>query len=587
MNLALSLSLWIAAYAVSDLLLRRGWGGRALAALGLESKRSSAYLCAALALSAGWFISWQSLVADAADSHWLGPLRWYATLLGAMLAWNASTRDHDPTRGPAQVDLNVLLMLSALLVWVSPVFMVLTVFLLSHTFSFWLHHATFPMRVAQALVSLPIAFALHAACSTGLGSIGYHSLNPEQFAWPALVTFLVILQVSHYFITALAKMFLGPRWHSWVTDNQLHHLAASSYSWGWARFLPWSSWRNVIWGTRKLEKPLQFAAFSLELLSPLALLDQGLAAAFSVGFAAFHLGVFALSGLLFWDWIITDLLLAALLLNWPVAAGSIITGPPATDATALANFGWMPLFLGLVVMGLFPLRHKLWKPMPLGWFDTPLAARIHWEAIGKSGKVYELYNNFMCPHERLYGRVNGSFFVPHPVLSYHLGEVWKPEVRKGIVDAGACKDSLSVLRKKFGILPADPRLRARHLAFLQSFFSHLNAGATKEVLPRWARWLKAPGDQIFYWGHLPAYRRDEPVARVRLRFVEQYFDGEQHQTLHDQVVAEVDIPPVVLSGVEPELTPKELDSYLLGLAQGRLIDLPGAKKNYTEVLSEV
>jgi hypothetical protein len=207
-------------------------------------------------------------------------------------------------------------------------------------------------------------------------------------------------------------------------------MASSAYSWGRPRFLPWPAWRKAIHALARIEVPLQAAAFILELLSPLAFLNPGSAIGFCLAWAGFHPGVFAVSGLLFWDWILTDLALAV-----------------------------------------FPLRHKLWKPMPLGWYDSPFTQRIHWRVRGLSGKLYGLYNDFMCPHERLYGKVNGCFLAPCPVITYHLGEVWKPELRDAI-------------------------RAANHAAYLRRFFSALNRGARKHVLPRPLRWLKAPGDQV-------------------------------------------------------------------------------------------
>jgi hypothetical protein len=320
---------------------------------------------------------------------------------------------------------------------------------------------------------------------------------------------------------------------------------------------------------KRVEVPLQVATFGLEALAPLALLGAGVASWLSFAFAVFHVGVFALSGLLFWDWILADIILAFFYRYLSESTQDV--------------FGVEALLLGLLVMVAFPLRHRLWKPVPLGWFDTPLTQRMHYRVVGQSGKVYGLYNDFMCPHERLYGKVHGCFLTDRRVLTYHLGEVWKLDLRDAIVAAGPDTARLEEVRTRYGIVARSASLGERHQKYLVHFFCELNAGFKKPALPVWLRFLKAPGDQIYYFGSLEPYRREEPVVEVRIVYREEFFDGMRHVVLHEEQVEAFPIPSDgmdIRSQVEPELTPKELDDYLLNLAKGRLIDLPGNRERY-------
>lgn len=568
MYFLLGILLHLLLYAGADMSLRRGGLSRLLSRVGVVRPIPQALLLLALCWALARWVHWRDLWS--CDTASCDAVRLLLTALGGVLTWNAATRDFDPTQRSPGVGLRLVLVLAAYTTYWTPLGALACAFVLSTGFSFWQHHASFPMRLLQTMAPSLSFLALVA-------SLPFAQSLPPALAIAAsasLITFLVIMQVSHYFITALAKVLLGPKWYSWILDNQLHHLVASAYSWGWGRFLRWETYRQLVMTVKRIEKPLQVAAFSLELLAPVALTSASMSMGFSLAFAAFHLGVFVLSGLLFWDWILVDLGMVALLAALP-------------SSVLEAAFGIWPLLVSLAVLIAFPLRHQVWKPMPLGWFDTPLCAKVHWDAIGQSGKVYGVYNNFMCPHERLYGRVNGCFFVPHPVLSYHLGEVWRPEVRQEIVDSGADPRRLLRLRQRVGVWPIDTQLQARHLNYLKAFFCALNHGATKCVLPGWLWFLKAPGDQIYYWGHLPPYRRQEPVREVRLRFVEEYFDGANHVRLTERVVARIDIPDHPPGPVEPEPTPQQLDHFLLRHADGRLVDLRGhGRKRYTKALSE-
>jgi hypothetical protein len=489
-------------------------------------------------------------------------VRFLAVTLLSLLAWQAATKDIDPVTGETPMLPRIALVALAAGSWFHPACLPAAGYLLTHPFGLWQHHATLPMRLLQALMA-------HVVLASALLPLGlYRDAS-------TLVFFVSTLTVSHYLITALAKCLLGPRWYSWVTENRIHHLAASAYSWGWPRFLPWPVWRKAIHALARIEVPLQAAAFALELLSPLALLNPNAAIGFCLAWAGFHLGVFAVSGLLFWDWIITDMALALFIHMLPGTAAAHAFGLPAVIAS-------------LAFMAAFPLRHKLWKPMPLGWYDSPFTQRIHWRVRGISGKPYGLYNDFMCPHERLYGKVNGCFLVPCPVITYHLGEVWKPDLRDAICAAGPDNDRLDAVKDKFGIRPVCDLRAANHEAYLRRFFHELNRGARKRVLPRPLRWLKAPGDQIFYWGDLPRYRGQEPVATVTLHYREEYFDGRELRRLREEQVAEIGISGTDVEtgcgahGKEPvrEATPKEIDDFLLTHAAGRLIDLPGFGGGY-------
>lgn len=509
-----------------------------------ESSESAVLLIGLISLVAALFVPWP---AWGSTPVVLLP----ATIAALVLAWKAATHDRDPVF-PEQDGLCRLLgLLTAAGVPLSPVILLLNLLLLAGDAGTWEHHASLPRRILITAA----AWGTLAAISQATGLAAFQS--------PAvLVFFLMTLLISHYLITALAKVWLGPRWFSWAIDNRLHHLAASAWSWGWARFITWPRWLRVIRTVRRVEIPLQAAALGLELLAPLALMQPSLAIGFCIAWAAFHFGVFLLSGLLFWEWIACDIAVAA----------TIAAAPAESIAPA---FGLSPMLLSLLILAVFPLRHRLWKPMPLGWWDTPLTQRMHWLVEGASGKRYEVYNNFMCPHERLYGKVHGCFLAPVDAMTYHLGEVWKWELRDAIRRAGPDREQLDAVRHRFGIRPRNPDLAHAHRVYLQRFFASLNDGAAKSVLPTWLALLKAPGGQIYYWGDLPAYRRQEPVVRVRIVYREEYFDGDRLHRLRDECVADLRVNAAAATvACVPEPSPKAIDAFLLRYAAGRIIDLP-------------
>src|SRR5690606_15155143 len=177
---ALTLGYWIV-----DRLVRRDGVVAALRRLGARSPASHGAVLAVTCAAAAPFYGWRH-VPDA------GAVAILAGALAAMLTWKAATTDIDPVFGDRHRAARRWLVLAALATLWSPVFLLATVVLLSAPFGVWQHHATLPMRVLLAIVAW----------------LGLVRLTPVEgsFADGAVLVFFVLtVQTSHYFITALAK----------------------------------------------------------------------------------------------------------------------------------------------------------------------------------------------------------------------------------------------------------------------------------------------------------------------------------------------------------------------------------------------
>jgi hypothetical protein len=539
-----ALALILAGYGALNHALRSDRIPDLLGRLRLPPEKGSDAVLLLLAAAGAWLWPWSSVPEGTT-------LRLFAFPLAALLTWKAATEDIDVASGDARVRSRLLALVSLAGLWTGPSFLVPSLFLLSRRFEGWLHHGTLPLRHLLGVA----AFALLAAPAGRLAGV--------EVGVAPYVFFALTLHTSHYFITGLAKGWLGPKWYSWVTDDRLHYIAASAYSWGWARFVPEKLYRKWLDVLRVLDRPFQAAAFGLEALAPLALLAPGATVGFAAGWAVFHLVVWLASGILFWEWIAANLLL-----GWMVAS--------LPGAAVAGAFGWPQLGVAVALMALLPFRQKLWKPKPLAWWDTPLTQRVRWRVEGESGEMYGLYNDFMCPHERLYGRVHGCFLIREPVFTYHLGEVFKRDLRDEIWEMEGTTGEVDRLREAYGIELHDPAMERQHVEFLRRFFRRLNQGARKHVLPRGLRWLKAPGGQMFYWGELPPYRRQEPVRAVEILYREEFYDGEEFRFLREELLRRVEIDgeePDAEDGVR-EVTDGEVDAMIARRAIGRLIEIP-------------
>ena len=156
-----------------------------------------------------------------------------------------------------------------------------------------------------------------------------------------------------------------------------------------------------------------------------------------------------------------------------------------------------------------------------------------------------LYNDFMCPYEREYGRVLGYFLTSEPILHGHLGIVWDRHLRDLIVQADGDQKTLHHLKKTYGQVEKDEQQANEHITFLTTMFSRLNNGARKGPLPRSLRRLKAPGGQLYRWGDLPPYRGNEPVRRITIRYSERCYRPPTGDfvLLIDDLIHKIDLAP--------------------------------------------
>ncbi|WAS91508.1 hypothetical protein [Nannocystis punicea] len=465
--------------------------------------------------------------------------------LSVMLTWKVVTKDLDPAIGESHAGARLAMLGACVGLWFSPAFVLVVLLQLTRPFAQWRHHAILPLRSLQAAAAF-VAVAQLAAPLPDFAA----AYAPDA---ATLLFFVLTIHASHYVSAGLAKVRLGDRWYSWVRDNRLHYMAANAYAWGWGRFVSWPTWRRFVRLIARGDRPLQAGSLALELLAPLALLAPEAALLACAAWSAFHLAVLACGAFWFWDWVGANLVLALALLALP-------------ESQYGALFGWQSVLASVAFIAVFPLRNRLWGPTLLAWWETPFTQRMHWLVRGESGTTYEVYSDFMCPHERLYGKVHACFLAPVPLITSHLGTVWDAAHRDAVCAAGPEPQGLDAVRARFGVQPRDERLARNHVDYLHRFFGSLNAGARKHVLPAWLRWLKAPGGHYYYWGDLPAFRGQERVVAASLRFREQYFDGEQLVSIRDELVQELVIDEAsARRPCEPEPTSREVE-LLLGAA---------------------
>jgi hypothetical protein len=482
-----------------------------------------------------------------------GAIRILVTTLTVVLTWKHATQDIDvATAHPLTLQRGLLVALAAAaIVW--PALLLPWLYLVLRPFAGWTHHGMLPIRLLTVFLALLLVVLALTTVSPAWAAPDARGIGRAFF----LVA--IACQISHYFVPGLGKLRLGRRWWSWVTDNQLHLIVASAYSWGWLRFLHPETMARLIRAVRPFDRAFQATTLSIEVGSILVLLHPALFQGWTVAVCVMHATIFAWTGIFFWEWMATNVAMAVAMVALEPAVAASLFGPTEV------------LVVGTLILAARRARGRLWSPLSLAWWDTAFTARVHWELVGESSRRYGLYNDFMCPHEGLFGRAHGHFMLDDRIVTYHLGEVFAQavsphhgvsratfepfvahELRDSIIASAGDPAALAELKARHGAVLRDAARERHHVQYMIRFCRALNAGVRKSVLPRGLRWLKAPGGQFYYWGDLEPYRRQEKVTKLIVRYEERFFDGARFIGLEDRVVREivVDGPPDAAPGAD-------------------------------------
>lgn len=462
------------------------------------------------------------------DIH--GMLRPLVLTATGIVTWRAITMDVDLVAGRTYTAQRFLMGLAWLGIWFHAAFVVPLIFIGVTWLRSNYHHQHLALRT----------MIMFAAC------LGGHSITQQVGPELGLATtsdatapvlfMMLCVCASHYFVPGIAKLKLGPRWYSWMLENRLHAISISAYLWGWLRFLPEAKVISFVKRIRPFDRVFQVTTLLLEVGAVLMLFNQTSCLVLLTAYAVFHMSVAALSGIFFWQYIVVDLLLAWTVWTLPESVADSLFGVPQGLVAA-------------TILITFPRKARVWAPFKLAWWDTTFACRVCYEVSGQSGSRYGLYNNFMCPNERIFGQTYGDCISSDLRISGHIGETSRYECFKAINAAGQDVGALRTAKTDYGKSVYCAEREAVHDEHLKTFIHNFNAGHRKRVVPLW---MKAPGGQLFYWGALPSFTGQEPIAKLNIVYREYYFDGVRVTVVTDRHIKTLTWHEVSLSTAADE-----------------------------------
>lgn len=486
-------------------------------------------LCTGLGIAA--LATW--IVARPAQTGWQimglqSGLRWVVFGIAISFTWSYAGHGLNHYFGQAHPFERVLLLLSALMILRSPLwlFVFMGQLLLSRAQIY--HPAALstpitdelPLRILCILsVFLALGFLLR-----GIQNFeplrALRSKIPLRLDTVSLILAILCLLGVYYSYAGLSKLLIGESALDWSLNFHLENFFVASTLNGWLPFLSEPRALAIADWLRVLSAPLGLGVVILELgMLFIALRLRG-SVLLLLGVIGFHLGVALLHGVLFWKWIVADALLAGWL--WANREGAELRGLYAR-----------PVACGSVLLIL--LGVTLFAENKFSWWNSKWNLVLEVEARGASGSVYDVDYSDFSPYF-LY-----AFLRPYPGIPG--GDYGTMNERDRMQDFEVA--DLSTIERdarERGEISKGPGQRRRERIFAdfaRRYFSHRNHNPGVEAIPFLP---SAPRLRVrFPRGDL-VYHDQEPVVAVDVRLVESYYTGASIITLRDEPILSVAIP---------------------------------------------
>ena len=381
-------------------------------------------------------------------------LRLCIGLLAVLLAWPYVLYDYNYYLDQSHLlDRVLLALLAGLIVW-RPVF-VIGFLLVQMTIMWQFLQPTLGGSLFAHKLQVSYPLILFAA------ALGVHAIT-QRFPTRAFMLLLLTMVAAAYWEAARAKYVLD-----WALTNELHLILPAAYNHGWLGGWSAETIASISRAIAPLDLPLQVIVMVLEAASLVILWNRRLAVTLLTGLIAFHIGVFAFYGFLFWTWIALDVVVVILLLQLQPDI-----------------FGLRMILLSapLILVGTY------WTHAPsLGWLDTRLGYTYRVEALTAEGKWQQLDPAYFGPYQDTFTMTGFSYLSPS-ALTGPYAVSHDPELAARLREPLSLTE-LVALEKSAPTSPNPARV-VRFEEFIRTFVRNRNRNGH---LWRWTELVEPPG----------------------------------------------------------------------------------------------
>lgn len=309
----------------------------------------------------------------------------------------------------------------------------------------------------------------------------------EKLDGRLFIFFAFCLLAIHYFPSGLTKLAKG-----WVFEDSMEYLVPNAFANGWFHSWEHSSINRLTDNLAKISFPVKVLTLALECFGIVLLLNRIGAKIVLGAWMIFHISIFLLTGILFWQWVLVEGMFVSFLLrkerDWEIEFWGIRT----------FAFGCV-----LVASSL------LWlKPVVLTWFDAKATYHYRFMAETESGEAFQLSPSFFAPYDYMFAV--GNF--------HYLSEYKSLPIGWGATDFGTSKamqfistaDDVIDYENERGVVEYSSENTAALTRFLENYIGRLNLSIDRKDS---FRYIAAPR-LVHGISEDRSYTYQEPISSV-------------------------------------------------------------------------
>ncbi len=455
----------------------------------------------------------------AVATAWVGPwrdwehgqaLRVVLAVTAGVIAWSVVSYAPNPYFGQSYVLDRVLILCGlAALVWRPAAILPFTVLVVAFIGQLDYPLADHPWTEINLVLRVLLLFA-------AAHLIGAIRRNPETETFILVVCCLIAVS---YWWSGQGKWELG-----WIGHPHLNLLMLGAYANGWLQMLGPQTVVRISEAMAPFNTPLMVFTLVVEWGAVLLLFRRSTLVGFLLLAAGFHVGVFAMTGMLFWKWIALEgVLLWFLISKSRIRALRIFT--PAHFAVSV----------------LLILACRFWvEGQNLSWYDTPLTYTVRLTGIGATGASYALPTPLTAPYADMFFLAPFRYLTSDPQVTSVMGAAGQPHaLADSLVEARSAEAVLAIVGRQ-PQTPVDSAKAERFDRLIRSIAEDLNA---RGVRPRGVvGLLRAPAH---LWSGArrseTAYASQDPLVQVSVDVVLSYYDGTTLRDIERRRVRTIDV----------------------------------------------